>query len=283
MSNFGETLFGGSSFVRWTLTPVLIAFAIWMPLAVPELDGTKLVIVSGLLVVALALLAGFWLPRRFGVAAFRLVCAIIFLAYAAYLFSECRAWLSGDKTFSVGRRSESTPLNALMGMVIIGLPALLYAWKGRFTLAQRKTPEMLAAERAEREERLLQPDWSFWESHHARPVPAALKELYADRELLLSENLDYTDECSIAFFEAISRDGVWVDCHLDCDPLVFAMSVVGDPIYLKPGSSEADAVYVTYHDGGDTQMLAPSVDDFVARLKALNTFTPPSTPPAASR
>lgn len=283
MSKFGETLFGGSGLIRWSLTPVLLAFIILMPLSVREWNPARAGLIAVLVIAAMALLATFWLPRRFGVAAARLLCGIVFLGYATYFTSECRDWLSGAKPLSAGHRSQSSPLSALLGMVIIGLPALRYAWKGRFTSAPERTPEMIAAERAEREERLLQPDWLFFESHLGRPVPAALKELYADRELVLSENLDCTAECSIAFFEGISRDGVWVDSHLGCDPLVFAMSVVGDPVYLKPGATEADAVYVTYHDGGDTQMLAPSVDDFVARLKALNTFTPPSTPPAASR
>ncbi len=283
MSNFSETLFGGSAFIRWTLTPVLVAFAIWMPLSVTELDGEKLLLMAGLVTVALALLAGFWLPKRFSAMAFRLVCAIIFLVYAAYLFSECRAWLSGEKALSSGGRGASSPLNALLGMLIIGLPALLYAWRGRFGFGEIMTPEKLAELRAERSRLLRQPNWEFLEAHLNRPAPPALEELYSDARLLLAENLDYSDDCTIAFFAPISRDGVWVDSRLGYDPFVFAMTISGDPIYLKPGASEPDGVYVTFHDGGDALMLAASVDEFVAQLRAANSLTPPSTPPAASR
>jgi len=40
----------------------------------------------------------------------------------------------------------------------------------------------------------------------------------------------------------------------------------GDPIYLKPGASEANAVYIAYHDGGDTDELSPGIESFLSEL-----------------
>jgi len=39
-----------------------------------------------------------------------------------------------------------------------------------------------------------------------------------------------------------------------------------DPIYLKPGSTASNAVFITYHDGNDTVELAPSIEAFAREL-----------------
>ena len=49
------------------------------------------------------------------------------------------------------------------------------------------------------------------------------------------------------------------------DVVAFAESN-GDPIYLKPGRDADDSVFITFHDGGDTELLAPSVEQFLERL-----------------
>lgn len=41
-------------------------------------------------------------------------------------------------------------------------------------------------------------------------------------------------------------------------------------IYLRPGSGEADTVYITYHDGGDTEVFAESVAAMVEKLRNAN-------------
>lgn len=46
-----------------------------------------------------------------------------------------------------------------------------------------------------------------------------------------------------------------------------ARTDAGDPIYMRAGAGEADAVYITHHDGSDTQVLAVSVDAFVTALR----------------
>ena len=81
-----------------------------------------------------ALLAGFWLPVRIGRWAFRSLAAAVFLVYAGYLIDQ---FFFSDTPFRLAEsRSETSPRNALLGFVIIGLPSLWYALLGRFTLRE---------------------------------------------------------------------------------------------------------------------------------------------------
>ena len=41
----------------------------------------------------------------------------------------------------------------------------------------------------------------------------------------------------------------------------------GDPVYLGPGHDEIDHLYITCHDGGDTEIFEDSVDEFVRKLR----------------
>src|SRR5262245_2223287 len=92
--------------------------------------------------------------------------------------------------------------------VFIGLPVALLWAKDRVTRARRESPRARAARAAERqayEERILQPDWALVEVHLQRPIPAALRELYADRTLVTSRDLDYSIHHSIGTFEALDE------------------------------------------------------------------------------
>lgn len=263
MSTFGDTLFGGSRFVRWSLTPVILCFALWLPVQMHEMTASKWLVIIGLEVVSAALLAGFWLPAWIGRWCFRVVTALVFLCYLWYLTSAFSA-------AHVGSRMKS-----LLGFLIIGLPSLCYTVLGRFSLRRAENEDELTAadapDRSEIEASLLQPDWDFYEQHLQRPAPAALRALYADTPWITATLLDYSDECSINTFEPLnaqSQNPLLAEMNLNVIPI--ATSDFGDPIFLKPGSIESDAVYVTHHDGGDTEALADSVAGFVARLKRVN-------------
>lgn len=137
MSKFGRTLFGGSGFIRWALSPFILLFVIFMPLCIDEWTATRVLLIVGMELMCVSLLAGFWLPARIGFWAFRFLAGMVALAYAAYLIDE---FFFSKKPMSVtGSRGEASPLNALLGFVVIGVPSLLYAVLGRFTL--RPPPE----------------------------------------------------------------------------------------------------------------------------------------------
>ena len=130
VSGFGETLFGGGPFIRWTLTPFLVLFVALMPLLIPSYTPLAIVVMIGMELACLALLAGFWLPRHFGRWAFRILAGTVFLAYVGYFIQE--AFLS-NKPF-LDNRPGASPLKALVGLFCIGLPSFWYALFGRFTV-----------------------------------------------------------------------------------------------------------------------------------------------------
>lgn len=136
MNTFGDTLFGGSWFIRLSLTPFVVLFALIMPIAIPQWTPARVALMVGMEFMCIALLAGFWLPARYGRWAFRVLAFTVFLCYLSYLIYE---FFFSDAPFGFfERRAEASPRNALFGFVIIGLPSLWYALLGRFNL---KSPQ----------------------------------------------------------------------------------------------------------------------------------------------
>ena len=126
----------------------------------------------------------------------------------------------------------------------------------------------LAADRAEYEDRIVNPDWPFYEEHLGRTVPASLVELFNNRSLLLAEGELTIGEHAISTFGALDERGLdetrpWVGF----DAVAIAKTVFGDPIYLRPGADRPDEVYISYHDGGDTELVAPDVARLVRKIK----------------
>lgn len=276
MSEFGNTLFGGSRFVRWSLTPVILFFALWMPTMTHQMAPTGMPILIGMEIAFVAMLAGFWLPAKIGRWCFRVLTALVFLACTIFVVD---AFSSTKKPASAFQRaSRQSPYRSLPALLFIGFPCLWFTLTGRFSIKPQVPPEQLAAEAAAQrkafEASLLQPDWSFYERHLQRPAPDALKSLYADEKLITSSLLDYSDHCSVNTFEPLNEQNL-IDAPeaFDFPIMPIATNDYGDPIYLKPGSSEADAVYVTWHDGGDTEVLADSVATFAKRLRRANKLT----------
>jgi hypothetical protein len=89
--------------------------------------------------------------------------------------------------------------------------------------------------------------------------------------LIRSGGFDYRDGLTIGTFGPIEAAAVMDGCEpAGGETIALAVTDCGDAIYLRPGPSEPDTVYVTYHDGGDTQVLADSVDAFVLRVRELH-------------
>lgn len=122
MATFAEDLFGGSRTLRgsvFLLAVLTLALFISMP-AEENLQGwvARLAVEAVLVLLALAMAA----PHRFHWAG-RVLCGLVFAAYLAYL---------GELFFGEGPidPSEDGPskwFTAILGAVMIGLPALIYA------------------------------------------------------------------------------------------------------------------------------------------------------------
>jgi len=131
----------------------------------------------------------------------------------------------------------------------------------------RNPPEKLAEQRRAFHQRLLNPDWEFYKAHLMRPVPPSLVELFADQALLIEGDTLRVGEIYITSFEPLDSKGLadtqsWVGVGT----VPFARSD-GDPIYLRPGAAETNAVYITFHDGGDTEELCADISQFIQALK----------------
>lgn len=157
--------------------------------------------------------------------------------------------------------------------LLIGVPIVILVLRDRISDAfwrRRNPPEKIAADRQAYEARIASPNWPFYERHIQRPAPEALRALYSDRELVLTNGTHYDDNYYISTFEPLDEAAL-VDTRdlFGFDIVPFANSD-GNPIYLRPGPTETDVVCITYHDGGDTEQLAPNLSTFLQRLREAN-------------
>jgi len=127
---FGEALFSGSPFIRNATSPLLAIFMAAFPFLIERWTAATLAIAILVELLRACLLAGFWLPAKIGRWSFRLLCLLVFLGYAFYLGDMLLA--EGDVETKPVRRSETSPANATLGFIAIGLPCLWYAATGRF-------------------------------------------------------------------------------------------------------------------------------------------------------
>ncbi len=130
MSVRPEHFFAASPFLRWTLIPFLLAFAIGMPLLMETWTGESLLVVPALSAIALLYALALLSPARFNWAG-RAVAGMVFVFFLAYAIEE---WsFSSDRFRLVEPRSRASPRNALLGLIVIGLPCLGYALRKRRT------------------------------------------------------------------------------------------------------------------------------------------------------
>jgi uncharacterized membrane protein len=119
MSKFGKTLFSGSRFIFWSLTPVLALCAVVLPLVVREWNATSVFWVISIEILLVTLILSLYSPVRFRWAS-RFVTAIVFCAYLAYVIDEI--FWSGKSLMD----TEASARNAILGFIVIGLPCLWY-------------------------------------------------------------------------------------------------------------------------------------------------------------
>ena len=159
-------------------------------------------------------------------------------------------------------------------LLFVGLPLVILKARDRVLRARRdhgNRPETEAATRRAYEQRIVRPDWEYVERHLGRPVPQALRDLYADRVLVTSRDVQYSTAHSISPFEPLDEHGIMDStAWLGVKAVAFATTDMGDPVYLRSGPSEADSVHITYHDGNDTEIFAESVSEMLDVLRQRN-------------
>ncbi len=98
-----------------------------------------------------------------------------------------------------------------------------------------------------------------------------LRELYADHALITRRDLRWSDDRMISAFEPLDDEAMLDAARTFGFPAVpIATTDFGDLVYMRPGAAKDDVVYVTYHDGGDTEVFADSVTAMLATVRKVN-------------
>jgi hypothetical protein len=170
--------------------------------------------------------------------------------------------------------SETAKSVTSITVLLVGLPVLILWARDRILHARwrRRNPlEELAAERRAYQQRVLRPDWSFYERHLGPPAPPALCALYADRTFVTLQDLSYNKADRISTFDALDEKGLWATRPwLGFETVAIASTDFGDVIHLRPGAAEPDTVYITRHNGGDIEVFADSVAAMVEKIRRAN-------------
>ena len=136
MSRFGRTLFKGSRFIFWSLAPFLAVGGASLLLYTGELTTRRIILLAVMESAIALLLIGLYDPIRFKWAT-RTVTGIVFMFFCWYAFDEI---IVQHKELRLsGARSEASPRNALLGLIAIGCPCLLYTLLGRFAWREEET------------------------------------------------------------------------------------------------------------------------------------------------
>jgi membrane-bound ClpP family serine protease len=123
------TRFGGSRFLFWALAPFLLAFAVVMAFMVSDWTSGAGAGIALLITGAMLLVLKLYDTEQFDWAG-RVVAGLVFVAYVSYLVHELAT--EGVPDHLPRSPAEASPVNALLGLLVIGIPGLLYAVRGRF-------------------------------------------------------------------------------------------------------------------------------------------------------
>ncbi len=165
---------------------------------------------------------------------------------------------------------------ALMLGSYVGLAVLILWLVDRVRRPRLRSAEETTAAEVERRRRLLEPDWEgFARTYGTRP-PSVLRRLYGDEALVTawdvvvvapSRGESKGREWEIGGFEPVAEEGPDLS-SADAPPgsLAFARNGFGDPYYvvLRRLPDGDGPVFVAYHDGGDTEPVAPSLAEFLS-------------------
>jgi hypothetical protein len=159
-------------------------------------------------------------------------------------------------------------IGCVVGLFVVA--ALILTLRDRLLAPKPLSPEERRARAEAWRARLLSPDWGAVERYLARPVPTAVRELYADHALITREGLTLvgpsgSEDWDIACFRPADAQALAEgDVGIPPGAFPFASNVFGDPYYvLAPRGADDGPVYVLYHDGGDVAFVAGSLRELL--------------------
>jgi hypothetical protein len=123
--------------------------------------------------------------------------------------------------------------------------------------------------------RMRNPQWDVVEAALGHPVPSVLRDLYSDHELVMSDDLlifdpsrgdDPNTAWNVNQFNPADAEALTPALEsIPRGSFSFATNEFGDPFYVQLGElPDGDGqVFVHYHDGGDIELVAPSLRSFL--------------------
>ena len=157
----------------------------------------------------------------------------------------------------------SSTIAILIGLVLLG-------GMGFMLFGQIKTIRLqqAAAKRAF-QARLLEPDWPLYAQHLQRDVPEAMKLLYGEFALLLSEvEIPLENGLTVTEFfpldaQAVVDQKAFQPENMEFDCLPFA-TLSGQELFLRPGSEAVNSVY--RFNGSTIEVVFADIADFLNDL-----------------
>ncbi len=158
-------------------------------------------------------------------------------------------------------------------MLTIIFSLMLLAGMGFLLFRQIKTIRLQQAD-AKRlfQQRLLAPDWQIYAEHLQREVPEAMKRLYAEFALLLSEvEIPLVSGMTMTMTEFFPLDAQALidqkqfqpeNMAFDCLPFA---TLDGLDLFLRPGSDAANSVYL--FDGSEIELIFTDIADLLYALR----------------
>jgi SMI1-KNR4 cell-wall len=165
--------------------------------------------------------------------------------------------------------NEITALVVIAGPAIVGLAGLLW-------LALRRARKRARAEILAFQKRLAAPDLDGLERHLGHRLPASLRALYEDHELIMAcdvlvavpNPLDESDESYIAWFQPGDVETLktaWPGCE---DLFPIADNGFGDQFLVDPRDPDPEVI-VYAHESGERQSLGVTLSAFLAAPRRL--------------
>ena len=120
---------------RWIFVLLLACAAAIVPLAIEDWTPARVLFACAWAAFCIAAMLVLCDLKRFGWAT-RIVTAVLFVACTSYLIYE---WFFTDHPFVLFQsRGESSPRNALLAFISVGLPSLWYTVFGRVPFSSRE-------------------------------------------------------------------------------------------------------------------------------------------------
>jgi hypothetical protein len=173
-------------------------------------------------------------------------------------------------------KNGPAPIMQIIFIVVLGVIGFFVAIltlyvAGNWLLWRFRKPKSRSEESARRyRERLLNPRWNELELHFNQSIPARIKHLYAQTEIIGRRNIRVIDKngatYDIAEFlpaDIETLNGIWPDVKKSANfPL--AIDAMGDCycIPLTGDKSEQCPVMCYHHDGSDFESVSASLDSF---------------------